>query len=148
MRLPLDAPARGELMQAYLRLAPFPKVKQTLSAFAGIPLAILSNGSPKMVEEVVRNAGLKQMFSRIISVDEVKTYKPSTAAYQLAARKMDVEKNGIGFVSSNFFDVAGAQVFGFRTYWINRSGNAAEELGALPDATLKSLTDLTDAITT
>jgi 2-haloacid dehalogenase len=61
---------------------------------------------------------------------------------------MDAEKNEIGFVSSNFFDVAGAKAFGFRTYWINRSGTVAEELGVLPDATLKSLTDLTDVMST
>jgi 2-haloacid dehalogenase len=142
MKLPLNAGARGELLEAYLVLSPFPEVKQALRALSGLPLAILSNGSPRMLEQVVKNAGLEGMFSHVISVDELKTYKPSAAAYQLAVRKMGIERGDIGFVSSNFFDVAGAKTFGFRTHWINRSGNTADELGVLPDSTLKSLTDL------
>lgn len=142
MKLPLDAGARAELMQAYLTLAPFPEVKKALAALSRMPLAILSNGSPKMLEEVVMNAGLTGIFSHVISVNEVRVYKPSAAAYQLAVKKMGVTAGEIGFVSSNFFDVAGAKVFGFRTHWVNRSEAPAEELGVSPDATLKSLTDL------
>ena len=146
MKLRLDADARAELMEAYLRLAPFPEVKQALSALSGMRLAILSNGSPRMLEQVVKNTKLDGIFSQVVSVDEVKTYKPSAAAYDLAVRKMDVERGTIGFVSSNFFDVAGAKIFGFRTYWINRSGTAPEELGVGPDGKLKSLTDLVGAL--
>jgi 2-haloacid dehalogenase len=142
MSLPLDPPARAELMEAYLSLKPFPEVKQTLGALLKIPKAILSNGNPKMLEDVVRNARLEGAFSHLISVDEVKTYKPSLAAYQLAVKKMCADAESIGFVSSNFFDVAGAKVFGFRTYWINRSDSPPEELGVTPDAMLKSLGDL------
>lgn len=144
MKLRLDTASRAEIMGVYLSLAAFPEVKQTLTGLGGVPLAILSNGSPNMLEVVVQNAGLNGMFSRVISVDEVKTYKPSKAAYQLAVIKVGLAKNEIGFVSSNFFDVAGAKVFGFRTYWINRSGSVPDELGVSPDATLKSLTDLVD----
>ena len=144
MELPLSPDARAELMEAYLHLAPFPEVKQALGALSRVPLAILSNGSPKMLEQVVKNAGLEGIFAQVISVHEVKIYKPSAAAYQLAVRKLGVERADIGFVSSNFFDVAGGKVFGFRTHWINRSGIAPDELGVSPDATLKSLTDLVD----
>ncbi len=142
MNLPLDARARAELMNACLQLDPFPEVRKALSALSATPLAILSNGTPKMLEQVVKNAGFEGVFSHIISVDEVRTYKPRAAAYQLAVRKTGVEKDVIGFVSSNFFDVAGAKVFGFRTHWINRSGITPDELGVSPDATLKSLMDL------
>ena len=142
MQLPLGADARAELMEAYLRLTPFPDVKETLGALSGMPLAILSNGSPKMLGKVVKNAGLEAAFSHVISVDEVKTYKPSPAAYQLAVKKMGVQTGNIGFISSNFFDVAGAKVYGFRSHWVNRSGTAAEELGVTPDATLRTLSDL------
>jgi 2-haloacid dehalogenase len=148
LSLRLDASARVELMEAYLKLAPFSEVKQKLSALYGMPLAILSNGSPRMLEQVIKNAKLDGIFSQVISVDEVKTYKPSAAAYGLAVRKLGAERGNIGFVSSNFFDVAGAKTFGFRTYWINRSASAPEELGVSPDATLKSLTDLTDVMNT
>lgn len=142
LKLALDGAARAECMEAYLSLAPFPEVKESLSALSGMPLAILSNGSPKMLEAVVKNAGLLSAFSYLLSVDEVKTYKPSAAAYQLAVKKMGVEKGAIGFVSSNFFDVAGAKAYGFKSHWVNRSGAPAEELGVTPDATLRSLSDL------
>ena len=98
-----------------------------------------------MLEKVVKNAGLEAL-SHVISVDEVKTYKPSPAAYRLAAKKMGVEAGSIGFVSSNFFDVAGAKAFGFRSHWLNRSGAPGEELGATPDATLQSISDLANLI--
>lgn len=142
MQLPLDGPARAQLMEGYLHLNPFPEVKKALNALSPKSLAILSNGSPKMLEQVVKNAGLEGMFSHVISVDEVRTYKPNPATYQLAVKKIGVPKDSIGFVSSNFFDIAGAKMFGFRTYWINRPGITPDELGVSPDATLKSLTDL------
>ena len=81
-----------------------------------------------------------------MSVDEVKIYKPSAAAYQLAARKLGVNATDIGFVSSNFWDAAGAKVFGFKTYWVNRSGATADELGVTPDATLAALTELVEFV--
>ena len=148
MKLALDAAARGELMEAYLRLTPFPEVKQVLGALSRRPLAILSNGNPTMLKQVVKNAGLEEAFSHVISVDQVKTYKPSAQTYQLAAKKMRSEPRSIGFVSSNFFDVAGAKAFGFRSYWVNRSAIPAEELGVRPDATLESLTSLVNLSTT
>lgn len=95
-----------------------------------------------MLDQVVKNAALEGIFAHVISVDEVRTYKPSPSAYQLAVKKLSVEKGEIGFVSSNFFDVAGAKTFGFRTVWVNRSDNTADELGVMPDATIKSLADL------
>jgi 2-haloacid dehalogenase len=142
MRLPLQADARSELMEAYLHLDPFPEVKQALNFLSGRPLAILSNGTPKMLQAVVESAGLRGIFSQVISANEVKTYKPNPAIYQLAARKLRGDKRDIGFVSSNSWDVAGAKAFGFRTYWVNRSGDPGDELGITPDVTLRTLTDL------
>jgi 2-haloacid dehalogenase len=81
-----------------------------------------------------------------MSVDEVRTYKPSPAAYQLAVIHTGVDKGSIGFVSSNYWDVAGAKSFGFKSYWIDRSGAAADELGVRPDASLRSLSELADLV--
>ena len=142
MKLHLEAKSRAELMKAYLSLKPFPEANRTLSALSEIPKAILSNGNPTMLEDVVKNAGLEGAFSHLVSVDEVKTYKPSPAAYKLAVKKMGTNAESIGFVSSNFFDVAGAKVFGFRSHWVNRSGAPGDELGVTPDAIFKSLSDL------
>lgn len=146
MKLALDASARNELMDAYLHLEVFPEVKRALESLASFELGILSNGTPRMLQSVVDGAGLQGVFSCVISVDEVKTYKPSPAVYQLAVTQLGRDKDSIGFVSSNFWDVAGAKSFGFRSYWINRSGTAPDELGVTPDATLRSLGDLVDLI--
>jgi 2-haloacid dehalogenase len=146
MKLRLDAATRADLMDAYLHLACFPEAKLTLSSLRNIPLAILSNGSPKMLTAVVETAGLKGIFSEVISVDEVKSYKPNPAVYQLAVQKLRIDKTNIHFVSSNFWDSVGAKAFGFRTYWVNRSGGSGEELGIAPDFTLGTLTDLLAAI--
>jgi 2-haloacid dehalogenase len=99
-----------------------------------------------MLNAVVENAGLKSVFGHVISVDEVRIYKPNPAVYQLAVKKIGVEKGNIGFVSSNFWDGAGAKTFGFRTYWINRVGAPPDELGVLPDANLRLLSDLVDLV--
>ena len=142
MKLSCDDATRAELMDAYLHLDPFPEVKSALQLLSGHPLAILSNGTPDMLRNVVANAGMAGMFAHIISTDEAKTYKPSPVAYQLAIQKLRMEKNRIGFVSSNFWDAAGGKAFGFTTYWVNRTGATPDELGIAPDATLASLTDL------
>jgi 2-haloacid dehalogenase len=148
MKLTCDVATQAQLMDSYLHLDPFPEVLQALKSLSSFPLAILSNGTLKMLEAVVESAGLSDFFSQVISVDEVKVYKPSPVVYQLAVRKLGVDKNDVGFVSSNFWDAAGAKSFGFRTYWVNRTGAHADELGATPDATIRSLSDLAEALKT
>lgn len=146
LKLPLDAAVQAQLMEAYLHLDTFPEVKQTLKTLSHLPLSILSNGSPKMLHAVVESAGLQGIFTHIISVDEVKIFKPAPVVYELAVKKTGVDKGHIGFVSSNFWDDAGAKAFGLRTHWINRAGVPPDELGIAPDVTLKSLTDLIEIV--
>ncbi len=142
--LHLDCPpaTRARLMDAYLHLEPFPEVRQALEALSGCRLAILSNGSPRMLKAAVESAGLRGIFSRVLSVDAVKIYKPNPRVYRLAPQKLGVAKSAIGFVSANFWDIAGAKSFGLRTYWINRAHAPADELSLVTDATISSLTDL------
>lgn len=135
---------RAKLMGAYLHLEPYPEVKEALAALSNYSLAILSNGSPRMLRAAVASAGLRGIFSHVISVDNAKIYKPSPRVYRLAPQKLGVAKAAIGFVSSNFWDIAGAKAFGLRTYWVNRSNACADELRLLPDTTLHSLTDLVE----
>jgi 2-haloacid dehalogenase len=134
--------SRKRLMQAYLHLEPFPEVKVALASLSHCKLAILSNGSPRMLKALVKNNGLGKTFDAVISVDEVKIYKPSPKVYALAPKKLKVKKSEIGFVSSNFWDICGAASFGLRTFWINRVGNPTDELGHSPEATLTKLMDL------
>jgi|SRR5579884_1370093 len=134
------------LMEAYLHLDPYPEVRQALSALSSYPLAILSNGSPRMLKALVESAGLEGVFVPIISADEAGIYKPSPRVYQLAPQKLGIDRGSIGFVSSNSFDVNGAKSFGFWTCWVNRLNNTWDEIGFLPDVTVNKLTDLTNIL--
>ncbi len=139
---------RTQLMEAYLHLDPYTEVREALRALSNYPLAILSNGSPRMLHAVVKSAGLEGVFSHVISVDEVKIYKPSPRVYQLASQKMSAAETSIGFVSSNSWDVIGAKAFGFWTCWVNRFAAPGDELGVTPDVTVKTLADLVDVLKT
>jgi 2-haloacid dehalogenase len=131
-----------ELMQEYLRLEVYPDVKVGVEVLRKQRLAILSNGSPQMLEALVEHTGLKQAFAALLSVDKVKTYKPSPVVYQLAVDSLDFEKSQIGFVSSNYWDVAGAAAFGFPAFWLNRSQATHEELEIAPEAAITGLGEL------
>jgi 2-haloacid dehalogenase len=146
LNLPCKLSIRNRLMEAYLHLGPYPEVRQALSTLSNYTLAILSNGSLRMLKALVENAKLKGIFTYIISADEVGIYKPSPRVYQLAVQKMGVDISSIGFVSSNSFDVNGAKSFGFWTCWVNRLNSTWDELGFLPDATVNNLTDVANIL--
>lgn len=131
-----------DLMESYLHLDTFPEAKSALDRLSQFKLAILSNGSPRMLAAAVENAGLRGVFADVISVDEVKIYKTSPCVYGLAAQHLAVPDNAIAFVSSNFWDIAGAKCFGFWTCWVNRSRLPQDELGVAPDATVDALDGL------
>jgi 2-haloacid dehalogenase len=138
--------AEAALMDEYLRLAPYPEVPSALDELRSCRLAILSNGSPSMLQAVVKNAGLEAAFREILSVDPLRVYKPHPSVYQLAVDRLGVPKEQVGFISSNFWDVTGATSFGFRTFWVNRTGALPDELGFRPAAVLNSLAALPSAL--
>jgi 2-haloacid dehalogenase len=150
------------LMDRYLHLDLYPEAQQALESLRHHKLAILSNGSPGMLEALVSSSGIAGRLTRVISVDQVKLYKPEPACYALAESTLQVTKQEVLFVSSNGFDVAGAKRYGFRVAWIERTGDVppptdsvigpaafyrlvrgrAEQLGYQPDFRLQRLTDL------
>jgi 2-haloacid dehalogenase len=130
------------LMNAYLSLACFPEVKTALAGLAGRPCAILSNGSPAMLAAAVGQSGLGPSLRHVISVDEVKTFKPSPLVYALGPKRMGIPAGDLLFVSSNAWDAAGAKAFGYRVAWCNRAQAPAEELGLTADYEISSLTEL------
>jgi 2-haloacid dehalogenase len=146
LKLPLAADQQARLMEAYLHLETYPEVNQALTALSDHPLAILSNGSPQMLAAAVASANLPGIFTQVISVDEIKIFKPSPRVYQLAVDKLGLAPEAIGFVSSNSFDIIGATAFGFRTFWVNRAANPLDELDLTPTMTINKLTDLVDAL--
>ncbi|MBE0627174.1 MAG: haloacid dehalogenase type II [Burkholderiales bacterium] len=140
--LELGAAQLAELMQQYRRLSPYPDALPALQALRGRKLAILSNGSPDMLDPLVADSGLDQVLDAVLSVAEVRIFKPDPRVYQIAVDRLGVPKESIGFVSSNCWDACGAKSFGFRTYWINRAGAPLDALDATPDHTIARLTDL------
>jgi 2-haloacid dehalogenase len=135
----LGVPFDASLMDEYLRLALFPEVKANLARLKG-KKAILSNGSPDLLEPLVRGSGLT--FDAVLSVDELKIYKPAPQVYELAVRRLGVPKDRIGFVSSNCWDAIGAKSYGFHVYWINRANAPVDRTGLQPDEVLKSLDEI------
>ena len=140
--LQVSAADRRRLMDAYLTLRAFPEVDETLGRLRDLPCAILSNGAPRMLEADVDHSGLGRQLRAVISVDEVRTFKPHPAVYALGAMRLGLPRNAIGFVSSNGWDVAGANAFGFQVVWVNRQGVPREELGVVPDLEVRDLSEL------
>jgi 2-haloacid dehalogenase len=145
LKLELTPEKRKRLMEAYLSLAAFPDVKPGLEALRkhGLRLAILSNGEPKMLEAAAKSAGIYELLDTIISVEEVKIFKPSPRVYYLAPEHLKVASAELGFVSSNSWDINGAASAGLATFWIQRSaGEPPEELGFGADRVVSAITDL------
>jgi len=140
--LPLDEAGSRALMDRYDHLDPYTEVPATLDVLAGRTRAILSNGSPRMLDAVVRNAALAPRLEHVLSVDALRVYKPHPSVYAMACVHLGVEAAEVAFVSSNYWDIAGATAFGFRTFWINRAGVMPDELGLRPFGILASLADL------
>lgn len=138
---------KRRLMEAWLHPRPYPEVALALPRLKErYPLAILSNGSPKMLRTGLERTGLSTHFRWVLSVDAVKLYKPSPRVYRLAPQHMKLPKEEILFVSSNSFDVMGAKSFGFKVCWINRIGAPLDPLGPGPNLMVKSFDELETAI--
>ena len=143
--LDLTPDKRERLLDAYLTLAAFPDVKPGLQALRdrGLRLAILSNGEPRMLEAAARNADIADLLDAILSVEEVKIFKPSPRVYQMAPERLQVRPAELGFVSSNAWDVAGAASVGLETFWIQRrAAEPPEELGFAANHIVSTITDL------
>jgi 2-haloacid dehalogenase len=132
-------PQIGQLLDAYLAPAAFPDSKAALDALRDFPRAILSNGTPAMLQAAVHNNGFDASFSHLTSVDQVKTYKPSPKVYQLGPDTLQIPAAEILFVSSNAWDAAGAKAFGYSVCWCNRSGRPMDQLGFAPDLVVSAL---------
>ncbi|MGF6921374.1 haloacid dehalogenase type II [Paraburkholderia sp. 40] len=154
LQLTLGRAAEKRLMDEYACLSAFPDAVPVLRALreaAAAPrvgLAILSNGNPQMLDIAVKSAGMNALFDHVLSVDAVRAYKPSPAAYALGPDAFGVAAREIVFVSSNGWDVAGATWFGFTTFWLNRQNLPVEELGVTPHGTGSGMNDLLDFLRT
>jgi 2-haloacid dehalogenase len=144
-----DDQLQRALLESYLALDAYPEVTAVLLSLreAGIRTAILSNGSPSMLDSAVRSAGLGHLIDECLSIERIRIYKPDPAAYEVARSALDVSAaNDVAFFSSNAWDAIGAHTFGFRTFWLNRS-NQPEEYELNDKATvLKSLSSVVELV--
>jgi 2-haloacid dehalogenase len=135
---------RERLMTLYLTLDPFPEVQDVLKRLkaAGMRTAILSNGSPKMLDAVVKAAKLDPLLDAVLSVEAVGVYKPHPKVYQLAIDRLGVPASAISFQSSNGWDAYAASAFGMKVVWCNRYRQCPERLPGAPDREVQSLAEL------
>lgn len=140
------AGARQRLLDSWLTLGLYPEVAEALRALASHHLAILSNGSPAMLDAVVRHNGLTNRFASVLSVDPVRAYKPDPRVYAHAADALALPAARVLFVTANAWDAVGAKNFGFRVAWCNRLGLAFDTHGPAPDLKVGSLARLHGAL--
>ncbi|NNM60831.1 MAG: haloacid dehalogenase type II, partial [Steroidobacteraceae bacterium] len=143
--LGIASPAlRDQLMDLYLTLSAFPEVLGTLRRLkeAGCVTAILSNGSPAMLEAAVCGAGLRDLLDAVLSADAVKVFKTHPRVYEYALQQLGVRAEQVSFQSSNAWDAFAASAFGMRVVWCNRYGQRRERLPGAPDHEVRSLAEL------
>lgn len=143
-----DAALHARLMELYMTLDAYEDVRPTLETLrnAGLKTAILSNGTPKMLDAAVTSAGIDALLDENLSIEDVGVYKPDNRVYQLACDRLTVPADKVCFVSTNAWDAAGAAHFGFNVAWLNRFNKIQEVLPGRPKAVMTGLADLIELI--
>ena len=144
----IDNSMRSELLNLYKVLSPFAEVRDALKKLkqSNYKLAILSNGTPDLLNELVVSNQLKDIFDDIFSVEEVGIFKPDSKVYDLPINKYNIEKNEVLFLSANTWDVSGAGNYGYNTVWVNRNNNIFDKLDFEPNQQISNLSELLDLI--
>lgn len=139
-----DPDLRARLLQLYWELSAYPEVPAMLNALtqAGLSTAILSNGSPDMLDGAVQSAGLNDLLDDCLSVESVGVFKPDARVYDLVGQRFGCIPAQVLFVSSNGWDAAAAAGYGFQTVWVNRKGEPLDRLSATPQHILTDLTGI------
>ena len=135
---------QNELLNLYKVLSPFeevPKVLKTLKE-KNFKLAILSNGTPALLKELVKSNNLDNVFDDLFSIEQVGIYKPDSKVYDIPINKYKIKKNEVAFLSANTWDVSGGGNYGFNSIWVNRNNNIFDNLDYKPNLQIKNLRDL------
>jgi 2-haloacid dehalogenase len=144
----IDNSMRSELLNLYKTLSIFPEVKEVLNNLKekNYKLAILSNGTPSLLNELVKSNNLNNIFADIFSIEEVKIYKPDSRVYDLPINKYQIQENEVAFLSANTWDVSGGGNYGYNAVWVNRNNNIFDNLDYQPKHQVKQLSELLDLI--
>tara|TARA_B100000963_G_scaffold161910_1_gene140802 strand:- start:1732 stop:2394 length:663 start_codon:yes stop_codon:yes gene_type:complete len=144
----IDPKMKNELLDLYKMLSPFQEVPETLKLLKekNFKLAILSNGTPSLLNELVKNNNLNNFFDDLFSIEEVGIYKPHPKVYDLPIEKYKIKKNEVAFLSANTWDVSGAGNYGYQSIWVNRNSNVFDYLDYKPNNQIKNLSELINLI--
>ena len=140
----IDSSMRNELLDLYKVLSPFKEVHETLKTLKEkkLKLAILSNGTPSLLKELVKSNNLENLFDDIFSIEEVGVYKPNSKVYDIPVKKYKILKDEIAFLSANTWDVSGGGNYGYQAIWVNRNNNIFDNLDFKPRLEIKNLSGL------
>ena len=144
----IDRSMKNELLSLYKILSPYPEVKGVLEDLKkkNFKLAILSNGTPDLLDELVASNKLNNLFDDLFSIEEVKVYKPDSRVYEIPLKKYNLQNNEIIFLSANTWDVSGGGNFGYNSIWVNRNKSEFDILDYQPKNEISNLTQLLDKI--
>ena len=144
----IDASMKNELLNLYKVLSPFKEVPETLKKLKekNFKLAILSNGTPSLLKQLVESNNLDKLFDDLFSIEEGGSYKPDSKVYDLPIKKYKIKSNQAAFLSANTWDVSGGGNYGYHSIWVNRNNNIFDNLDYKPNNQVKNLSELIDLI--
>ena len=144
----IDSSMKSELLNLYKVLSPYTEVKEVLKKLKEkeYRLAILSNGSPVLLSELVKSNNLENIFDDLFSVEEVGIYKPDSKVYDMTVKKYQITADKVAFLSANTWDVSGGGNYGYNAIWVNRNNNIFDNLDYKPKNEINNLTQLLDII--
>ena len=144
----IDPSMRNELLNLYKILSPYKEVPETLKTLKEkkFKLAILSNGTPSLLDELVKSNHLDNLFDDIFSIEQVGVYKPSSRVYDMPIKKYNINKSEVAFLSANTWDVSGGGNYGFTSVWVNRNNNIFDNLDYKPKNQITGLNQLLDIL--
>ena len=144
----IDPTMKNELLNLYKSLSPYEEVDEVLIKLKekNFKLAILSNGTPSLLNELVKNNNLENVFDDLFSIEQVGIYKPDSKVYDMPIKKYQIQKNEVYFLSSNTWDVSGGGNYGYNSIWVNRNNNIFDKLDYSPKHQIKQLGELLDIL--
>ena len=144
----VDIGMKNDLLNLYKVLSPYPEVKNVLENLKkkNFKLAILSNGTPALLNQLVQSNNIKYLFDDLFSIESVKVYKPDSKVYEMPIKKYDCKPENICFMSSNTWDVSGGGVFGYNAVWVNRFNKVFDKLSYKPKFVINSLNQLLEIV--
>ena len=144
----IDPLMRDELLSLYKVLSPFKEVPEVLKILKekNFKLAVLSNGTPALLKELVKSNNLDNVFDDLFSIEQVGIYKPDSKVYDIPINKYHILKNEVAFLSANTWDVSGGGNYGYQSIWVNRNKNIFDNLDYKPKNQIKDLSELTKLV--